>query len=123
QHRAHLPCDHTPAKSVVASPSMIQTPPLSTLFPYTTLFRSHAGAVIHYTIAVDNTGNIDLTNPVVTDPFADAGSLTLVSGDTHEPDELKTDLHSHSTATHTLMHAEKDASGTLQNIAHLTTHP
>ena len=34
---------------------------------------------INYTITVENTGNTTLTGVVVTDPYADAGSIVLVA--------------------------------------------
>src|SRR5262249_8563347 len=46
--------------------------------------------VIHSTITVANTGNVDLTNVSVTDPFADAGSVQYVSGDTNNDNILET---------------------------------
>src|SRR3712207_8874288 len=53
---------------------MIRRPPRSTLFPYTTLFRS-------------NTGNVTLTAPTVSDPGCDAAPAYL-SGDTDSDGKL-----------------------------------
>ena len=75
-----------------------------------------AGEMINYTITVDNTGNVDLTNVVVTDAFADAGSLTLVSGDDGDG-VLETTETWHYTATHTVTQAEMNAGDDLVNVA------
>src|SRR5262245_33257752 len=121
QNIAHVHTDRTPDQSDDATTTVEQNPALTIVKETSDPTVDHAGAVIHYTIAVDNTGNIDLTNPVVTDPFADAGSLTFVGGDTHDLGVLDTDEIWHYTATHTVTQAEMNAGGTLQNIAHVHT--
>src|SRR5256885_7334070 len=40
---------------------MIRRPPRSTLFPYTTLFRSPQGTTAHQQFTVQNTGNVPVT--------------------------------------------------------------
>ncbi|MBR0786909.1 DUF7507 domain-containing protein, partial [Bradyrhizobium iriomotense] len=80
----------------------------------------HAGQVIHYTIDVDNTGNIDLTNVQLTDPFADAGSVQLASGDDGDG-VLETNETWHYTATHTVTQAEMNAGTDLVNLATVDT--
>ena len=71
---------------------------------------------IDYTITVDNTGNVDLTNVVVTDAFADAGSLTLVSGDDGDG-VLETTETWRTPRTHTVTQAEMNAGDDLVNVA------
>ncbi|MCX6305261.1 MAG: T9SS type A sorting domain-containing protein, partial [Bacteroidetes bacterium] len=39
------------------------------------------GDVLHYTLSVANTGNASISNVVLTDPGADAGSIQYISGD------------------------------------------
>jgi uncharacterized repeat protein (TIGR01451 family) len=81
----------------------------------------HAGQVIHYTIDVDNAGNVDLTNVVLTDPFADVGSIQLVGGDDGD-NVLETTETWHYTATHTVTQAEMNAGATLVNVATADTN-
>ena len=78
---------------------------------------SAAGVVIGYTISVENTGNVELTNVVVTDDFADKGSLHLVSGDTNNDGILQTTETWVYGATHTVTQAEMDAGTDLVNTA------
>jgi len=77
--------------------------------------------VINYTIAVHNTGNVDQTNVVVSDAFADAGSLTKVSGDTIDAGVLNVGETWNYTATHTATQAEINAGANLVNVAVVDT--
>jgi len=81
----------------------------------------HAGDVIHYAISVDNTGNISLTGVSVTDPYADAGSIQYVSGDTDLDGKLDVNETWHYVATHTVTQPEIDSNGggngSLENTA------
>jgi uncharacterized repeat protein (TIGR01451 family) len=70
-----------------------------------------AGDVINYTISVQNTGNITLTNVTVTDPNADVGSITYVSGDTDTDGKLDVGETWQYTAAHTVTQAELDNQG------------
>ena len=77
----------------------------------------HAGAVIHYTIVLHNTGNVDLTGVQVTDPFADPGSLQFVGGDADNDGKLDlTETWTYS-ATHTVTQPEINAGANLVNTA------
>ena len=70
-----------------------------------------AGDKIVYTISVTNNGELALTNVVVTDPNADVGSITYLSGDTGNDgimDVGETWLYS---AVHTITQAEIDGKG------------
>ena len=62
---------------------------------------------IEYTITVDNTGNVDLTNVVLDDVFA--GGATLVSGDTNTNNILETTETWIYTADYTVTQADLNA--------------
>ena len=79
---------------------------------------STAGQVINYTITVQSTGNVDVTNVVVTDPFA--GGATLTSGDDGD-NVLETTETWIYTASHTVTQAEIDAGSDLVNVAFMDT--
>src|SRR5260221_14459608 len=54
---------------------MIRRPPRSTLFPYTTLFRS-----ITYTISYSNTGNANATGVVIADTIPTNTAFVSATG-------------------------------------------
>jgi uncharacterized repeat protein (TIGR01451 family) len=70
-----------------------------------------AGDVINYAITVENTGNVTLTGVTVTDPFADAGSITLVADAASADGELDVGETWSFTAAHTVTQAEIDSNG------------
>ena len=78
-----------------------------------------AGETIEYTITVDNTGNVDLTNVVLTDTFA--GGATLVSGDTNGNNILETTETWVYTADYTVTQADLNAGADLVNVAAVDT--
>ena len=108
--------DQTEPKQDDATTTVDQNPDLTIVKDADKSSVDAAGQVIHYTISVDNSGNVDLTHPVVTDSFADAGSLTLVSGDDGDG-VLETNETWHYTATHTVTQAEINAGDDLVNVA------
>ncbi|MBU3652123.1 MAG: DUF11 domain-containing protein [Limnohabitans sp.] len=75
----------------------------------------HAGEVISYTIAVQNTGNQTLTGVTVNDPFI--SNLTLVADAATADNELDVGETWHYTASHTVTQAEIDAGGNIVNTA------
>ncbi len=79
-----------------------------------------AGETIEYTIVVDNTGNVDLTNVVLTDAFA--GGATLTSGDTNTNNILETTETWTYTADYVVTQADLNAGGTLTNVATVDTN-
>src|SRR5262249_3047981 len=91
----------------------------------------NAGDVIKYAIALANDGNMDLTNPAVSDPSVSDLAPVMVgafnSGDTNQDGELSVGETWHYTADHTVTQAEIDNGGvvapTLQisNTASATT--
>ena len=76
----------------------------------------HAGEVISYTIAVENTGNQTLTGVTVSDPFINS-SLTLVADAASADGELDVGETWHYTATHEVTQAEMDAGVNIVNLA------
>ena len=78
-----------------------------------------AGEIIEYTITVDNTGNVDLTNVVLTDTFA--GGATLVSGDTNTNGILETTETWVYSADYTVTQADLNAGAPLVNVATVDT--
>src|SRR6266542_4033111 len=111
------PVDSNPAQATVTA---VQNPSL-TIAKDTTQTTISAPGVINYTIAVHNTGNVDQTNVVVSDAFADAGSLTKVSGDTIDAGVLNVGETWNYTATHTATQAEINAGANLVNVAVVDT--
>src|SRR5262245_259051 len=75
------------------------------------------GDVINYTIDVENTGNMSLTNLVVSDPFVsnlaavDANNDNFNDGDTTKDGKLSVGETWHYTANHTVTQAEIDNNG------------
>jgi hypothetical protein len=90
-----------------------------------------AGEVISYTLAVSNPGEVALTGIVITDPYADAGSIQAVLsggfnvGDTDQDNQLDLTETWSYTATHTVTQAEIDSNGggngELENTATVNT--
>ena len=80
-----------------------------------------AGETIEYTITVDNTGNVDLTDVVLTDVFA--GGATLVSGDTNGNSILETTETWVYSADYTVTQADLNAGAALVNVAAVDTAP
>ncbi len=80
---------------------------------------SSAGETINYTITVVNTGNVNLTNVVLTDTFA--GGATLDSGDTNTDGVLDTDETWIYAADYEVTQADIDAGTDLGNIASVDT--
>ena len=78
-----------------------------------------AGETIEYTITVDNTGNVDLTNVVLDDVFA--GGATLVSGDTNTNSILETTETWVYSADYVVTQADLNAGAALVNVATVDT--
>lgn len=79
------------------------------------VYADYAGEVIHYTIAVENTGNQTLTGVTVTDPFI--SDLQLVADAASSDGELDVGETWHYTASHTVTQAEIDAGTDIMNTA------
>ena len=75
----------------------------------------HAGEVISYTIAVQNTGNQTLTGVTVNDPFI--SNLTLVADAATADNELDVGETWHYTASHTVTLSEMDSGADIVNTA------
>jgi len=90
-----------------------------------------AGEKISYTLAVSNPGEVALTGIVITDPYADAGSIQAVLsggfnvGDTDHDNQLDLTETWQYTAEHTVTQGEIDSNGggdgNLENTATVNT--
>jgi uncharacterized repeat protein (TIGR01451 family) len=80
---------------------------------------SSAGETINYTITVDNTGNVNLTNVVLTDVLA--GGATLASGDTNSDGVLDVGETWIYTADYEVIQANIDAGTDIVNSASVDT--
>jgi uncharacterized repeat protein (TIGR01451 family) len=86
---------------------------------------SKAGDVIDYAIALANDGNMDLTNPLVSDPFVSdlapvmSGGFNV--GDTNHDGELSVGEVWQYTADHTVTQAEISKGGAITDNASATT--
>ena len=78
--------------------------------------------ILHYTITVENTGNVSISSVAVTDPGADAGSILFVSGDANGNNRLDPAEIWRYTATHHITLADIDA-GHYANTATVTGNP
>jgi gliding motility-associated-like protein/uncharacterized repeat protein (TIGR01451 family) len=80
---------------------------------------SSAETTINYTITVKNTGNVNLTNVVLTDVFA--GGATLSSGDTNSNNILDVDEIWIYSADYEVTQDDMDAGTDLVNVASVET--
>ncbi len=78
--------------------------------------------VLTYSIVVDNTGNLNISNVVVTDPDADSGTILYVSGDANNNSILETTEVWTYSAAHTIKQPEVNA-GSFTNTATVTGTP
>ncbi|MBE0667312.1 MAG: DUF11 domain-containing protein, partial [Bacteroidales bacterium] len=102
------------------------------VFIYSTSFRitktaternyDEVGDIIHYTINVDNTGNVSVSDITVTDPGADPGSILYVSGDNDGDLVLDHNENWTYSASHTITQADLDA-GHYENTVVVTGTP
>jgi gliding motility-associated-like protein/uncharacterized repeat protein (TIGR01451 family) len=80
------------------------------------------GDVIHYNITIDNTGNVSISNIIVSDSGADAGSIRYISGDSNSNNRLDPSETWRYSATYTVTQADIDA-GHYTNTATVNGNP
>ena len=110
--------DQTDPESDDVTTTITETPSL-TIVKEVDLATVSAPGDLTYTITVDNTGNQDLTNVVLTDLFAGGASLT--SGDVNMNSILETTETWIYTATYTVTQADINAGINLVNTAIVDT--
>ena len=104
--------DQTGQASASATAPLVYNPALNIVKTATPgQVADAAGELITYGITVQNTGNQTLTNIVVTDANADAGSILYVSGDTNSDGDLDVGETWTYSAAHTVTQAEIDSNG------------
>jgi uncharacterized repeat protein (TIGR01451 family) len=114
--------------NVTASSDHVITPIAKISITKTTAATSYVDATntLTYTITVTNTGQVDLTNVVVTDAKADANSLSCVGtgtpgAQTYTLASLVVNGSFTCTASYTLISADKAANVTIVNTASVTS--
>ena len=110
--------DQTDPESDDVTTTITEMPSL-TIVKEVDLSTVSAPGDLTYTITVDNTGNQDLTNVVITDVFAGGASLT--SGDANMNSILETTETWIYTATYTVTQADINAGADLVNTAIVDT--
>ncbi len=115
---ASVVSDQTTLESASASTTIVRSPSLSIDKVVDEVVVSAPGTLA-YAITVANTGNVDLTNVVVSDLFA--GGATLVSGDTNGNDVLETSELWVYSADYDVTQADINAGSDLVNTASVVT--
>ena len=119
---AAVDTDQTAPQTDDATSTVAQSPALTIVKELTNADDAvvdTAGETIEYTITVDNTGNVDLTNVVLDDVFA--GGATLVSGDTNNNSILETGETWTYSADYMVTQADLNAGTALVNVAGVDT--
>ncbi len=111
---ASVVSDQTTLVSAGATTTVTQSPSLS-IDKVVDETDVSAPGTLTYTITVVNTGNVDLTNVVVSDVFA--GGATLVSGDVNDNDVLETSETWIFSADYDVTQADINNGGDLVNMA------
>ncbi|MFL6803123.1 MAG: hypothetical protein ACJ8FM_03990 [Xanthobacteraceae bacterium] len=117
----------TDPESASASVAVEQRPEVELVKSADVASVHFAGDVIDYAITVHNSGNMTLTNPVVSDPsVSDLAGVDVDidgfnDGDTNHDGKLGTDETWQYTASHTATQAEIDAGGSIANTASVVT--
>lgn len=102
--------DETTPDYATVTTNLPQNPGLNVVKSASEDYYFLTGDIIHYTISVQNTGNVTIDNIVITDPNADPGSV-LCNGTTLIPGQSFT-----CTATHTIVQDDINA-GSVINVA------
>ena len=116
---ATVDTDQTDPEDDDATTSVSQDAEL-TIEKYVNIDEISAPGTLTYTITVENTGSVSLTNVVLTDPFATTGP-TLSSGDITNPGVLDVDETWIYTATYDVTQDDINAGDDLVNTATVDT--
>jgi uncharacterized repeat protein (TIGR01451 family) len=117
---AHLVTNEVPGPTNATATTPVTRAPALIFTTTADKVTISAPGTITYEIKVANTGNIDLTNVVVSDPFATTGP-TISSGDAAPVGVLNLSETWVYAATHTVTQSEIDAGTALVNTAHVVT--
>jgi len=99
---AVIDTDQTDQQQADATTTISQTAAWSMTKVATEENYDETGDILHYTITITNDGNVSIGNITVSDPGADAGSITRTGGDTDNDNRLDPDEIWTYTATHTV---------------------